>query len=162
MLLKLRQKKHLDAVNTLKDVDEDADIDVHIFILNYVHPTVDHLICDKPTAHYMWNVLEMHYNKVMMASAMDMYAEFANAKLTPGESVSDFAAQICDVHRKLKELSYDLDNFKVLSLLRALLKEYEAIVMTIVAKEKKEWDFESITLALIETQHQLCRYNEDD
>ncbi|KAJ1676221.1 hypothetical protein EV182_008622, partial [Spiromyces aspiralis] len=137
----LKQKKHLDAVNTLKNIDEDANIDMHIFILNHIHPTVDHLIYDEPTAHYMWNILEMCYNKVTIASAMDMYAEFTNAKLTPDESVSDLAAQICDAHRKLKELSYDLNDFKVLSLLCALPKEYEAVVMTIVAKEKKEWDF---------------------
>ncbi|KAJ1677391.1 hypothetical protein EV182_006276 [Spiromyces aspiralis] len=93
---------------------------------------------------------------------MDVYAEFANAKLAPGESVSDLAAQIRDAHRKLKELSYDLDDFKVLSLLRALPKEYEAVVTMIVAKEKKEWDFESITSMLIETQHQLRGYNEDN
>ncbi|KAJ1669012.1 hypothetical protein EV182_008955, partial [Spiromyces aspiralis] len=121
----------IDPAKSLTKFDLIKDVEARILILDHVHPSMDHLVHDESTAYSMWTKLEQIFSKVMISSVMEVYAEFAQAKLGPDENINDLTERITAAYRKLKELDYTLEDFQILSLLHALPSSFEATITSI-------------------------------
>jgi hypothetical protein len=162
MILKLSIKGLYDVVMTEDTKDFQKDMEARIMLLDNVKSSKDHLIRDELSAYDMWKKLDAMFNKVSMSSAMDVYSDFAQAKLGPDESIENLGERIESNYRKLKELDYTLEDFKVLALLQAVPASYEAAVTTVVQKDKSEWNFDSILVVLKEAQHRIQKYGKSE
>ncbi|KAJ1676274.1 hypothetical protein EV182_008522, partial [Spiromyces aspiralis] len=145
----------IDPAKSSAKFDLIKDAEARILILDHVHPSMDHLVRDESTAYSMWTKLEQMFSKVTISSAMEVYAEFAQAKLGPDENINDLAERITAAYRKLKELDYTLEDFQILSLLHALPSSFEATITSIVQRDKQSWNFDEIKVHLTEAQQRI-------
>jgi transposase InsO family protein len=158
MLLKLKTKGLSDAVEKDDYKEFSKDLQAQELILDHIDTNLDNIICNETTAYSMWSKLDKHFNRITMASAMEVYAKFAAVKLEPSELIENLAIRINTNYQRLIEMKYTIEDLKILALLHALPPTYEATITTIIQKDKKDWDFNQIKDILIEVQDRLKIY----
>jgi len=160
MMMKIRNKRLLRCIEDKSFIDIDLDGRCMELLLDNIHPDLDHLISDLSTSYQIWNKLSSHFDKQTMTTAMNLYSSLASVIKSDTENIRDLAHRININYNKLKELKYTIDDLKILTLLHSLPPKYDAIITSIVDKQKSEWVYDEIVEKLVESESRISKWDQ--